>query len=304
MMSIESNLAVPTQAERQRSWIGYTPIAVLPLATVACRGLLLPWVFMWCLSFCVFAGLKWPTWWRARGVVPHATWRSVAYLIAWPGMDAVAFLGDKPYGMVPTRSAWFWAFLKTGTGAALIWLVARSIPARMLLLRGWVGMTGLILLLHFGGFEVIAFAWQTLGVNAVPIMSAPFRSTSLREFWGRRWNLGFRQVAHDLIFRPLQARLGARTAGLLVFVASGLIHELVISVPARGGYGLPTTYFALQGLGVVAERSVLGRRVGLGEGWRGWLFTAAFTAGPVLLLFHHRFVLRVILPFLAAMRAL
>jgi hypothetical protein len=24
------------------------------------------------------------------------------------------------------------------------------------------------------------------------------------EFWGKRWNLGFRQLAHEFIFRPLQ----------------------------------------------------------------------------------------------------
>jgi hypothetical protein len=97
--------------------------------------------------------------------------------------------------------------------------------------------------------------WQSLGVKAEPIMSAPLRSTSLGEFWGKRWNLGFRQLAHELIFRPLHRTLGPNTAGFLVFAVSGLIHDLVISLPARGGYGLPTLYFLLQGTGVTVERS-------------------------------------------------
>ena len=109
-------------------------------------------------------------------------------------------------------------------------------------------MLGLILLLHFRSFEALALFWQCLGVEATPIMSAPLRSTSLSEFWGTRWNLGFRQFSHDLIFRPLQRSLGPGAAGFLVFVVSGLIHESVISLPARGGYGLPTSYFVLQGL--------------------------------------------------------
>jgi alginate O-acetyltransferase complex protein AlgI len=165
-------------------------------------------------------------------------------------------------------------------------------------------MWGLILLLHFGSFEVVALFWQRLGVNATPIMSSPLRSTSLGEFWGNRWNLGFRQFSHDLIFLPLQRSLGAGAAGFLVFIVSGLIHEAVISLPAGGGYGLPTSYFALQGAGVALERSALGKRLALRQGWRGWLFTAAFTAVPVFVLFHPWFVRRVIIPFLEAIHAL
>lgn len=107
-----------------------------------------------------------------------------------------------------------------------------------------------------------------------------------------------------MIFRPLRGSIGASAAGLLVFVVSGLIHESVISLPARGGYGLPTTDFALQGIGVALERSAIGNRLGLGQGLCGWLFTATLTAGPVFLLFHRPFVLRVILPFLEAIHAL
>src|SRR5208283_4080057 len=103
-------------------------------------------------------------------------------------------------------------------GAALIWLVARRVPAQKPLVQGWLGMLGLILLLHFGSFEALALFWQRLGVDATPIMSSPLRSTSLSIFWGKRWNLGFRQFSHDLIFRPLQRSLGVGAAGFLVFI--------------------------------------------------------------------------------------
>ena len=93
-------------------------------------------------------------------------------------------------------------------------------------------------------------------------------------------------------------------AGFLVFVASGLIHDLVISLPARGGYGLPTGYFVLQGIGVTVERSFVGERLGLRGGLPGWLFMAVFTAGPAFWLFHPPFVTRVMVPFLRAIRAL
>ncbi|MHB8677874.1 MAG: MBOAT family protein [Candidatus Acidiferrales bacterium] len=259
---------------------------------------------MWILSLSIYLSLKWLTWWRARLRIAHAAWRSAAYLLAWPGMDAGTFLDARQHGSPPVVRAWLWATFETILGAILFWVVARSIPPGQPLLRGWAGMMGLILLLHFGGFQIVALLWQSLGVKAEPIMSAPLRSTSLAEFWGKRWNLGFRQLGHELIFRPLHRRLGAATAGFFVFVVSGLIHDLVISLPARGGYGLPTLYFLLQGAGVAVERSRFGQRLGLGHGARGWCFMMVFLVAPVFGLFHPWFVLRVILPFMRAVHAL
>jgi len=285
-------------------WIGWFPVAVLPLCAVAVRNLLPPWGFMWVLVFTLYASLKWLTWWRAQSGIAHSTWRSAAYLLAWPGMEAESFLDDHQRVQRPPSREWFWALFETTLGTIFLWVVARSLPEGKPLLRGWVGMLGLVLLLHFGTFHVASLFWQSFGVRARPIMSAPLRSVSLSEFWGRRWNLGFRQLAHELIFRPLHRTLGAEAAGFLVFAVSGLIHELVISLPARAGYGLPTAYFLLQGVGITVERSNFGQSLGLGHGARGWFFMALFTAGPAFWLFHPWFVMRVILPFMQAIRAL
>ena len=219
-------------------------------------------------------------------------------------MDADAFLEARERVPMPRPAAWLWAILETALGAILLWVVARTLPQATPLLRGWIGMLGLILLLHFGTFQIVSLLWQSMGVKAEPIMSAPLRSVSLGEFWGKRWNLGFRQLAHELIFRPLHRSIGAVTAGFVVFVASGLIHDLAISLPARGGYGLPTFYFVLQGIGMTIERSRFGQRLGFGRGMRGWCFMVVFLAAPVFLLFHPWFVVRVIVPFMQAVHAL
>src|SRR5579863_5873844 len=285
-------------------WIAVLPLLVLPALAISFRIRVPAWAFMWALSFAIFAGLKWMTWWNARSLVAHRAGRSFAYLVAWPGMDAETFLDAAEHPAEPTARQWLWAVSKTALGTALLWLLARRIPEEQNLLRGWVGLLGLVLLLHFGTFHLIALFWQTMGIDAQPIMSKPILSKTLSEFWGKRWNLGFRQLAHEFIFRPLHRRAGVAVAGLLVFVASGLIHDLVISLPARGGYGLPTAYFVLQGLGVTLERSVLGRRFGLQKGWTGWVFMMIVTAAPAFWLFHPPFVLRVILPFMHAIHAL
>jgi hypothetical protein len=90
---------------------------------------------------------------------------------------------------------------------------------------------------------------------------------------------------------------------MLAFLVSGLLHDFVISVPARGGYGLPTLYFLLQGAGVLFEHTKFARHCGLGHGIRGWLFTLLVTAGPAFWLFHPPFIHRVILPMLHAIGA-
>ena len=262
------------------------------------------WVFMWTLSFAIFLGLKWQTWWDARNHVPHSAGRSLAYLAAWPGMDAETFLDSGQLVPTPKFKEWLWAAAKTAFGILLLWVIARRAPEPQALLRGWIGLFGLIFLLHFGSFHLIALFWQACGVAAQPIMSKPILSKTLSEFWGKRWNLGFRQLAYDLIFRPLHKQIGVAAASLLVFLASGVIHDLVISLPARGGYGLPTAYFMLQGLGVTLERSGFGRRLGLQKGIAGRLFMLAVAAGPTFWLFHPPFVLRVIIPFMFAIHAL
>ena len=283
---------------------GWLPLVVLPLTAVVFAKSLPPWVFMWTLSFAIYLGLKWVTWWRARARVAHSVWRSVAYLVAWPGMDAGAFLDPSQKAPAPAPPKWLWAFFETIIGIFLLWGVARSVPKSDPLIQGWIGMVGLILTLHFGSFQLLALLWQRMGVAADPIMNAPLRATSLGEFWGKRWNLGFRQLAHELIFRPTHRWLGAAAAGFLVFIVSGLIHDLVISVPPRGGYGLPTLYFLLQGTGVAIERSRFGRELGLTHGARGWFFMIVFLVAPVYWLFHPWFVMRVMIPFMEAIRAL
>ena len=262
-----------------------------------------PWGTMCGLSVVLYGALKGISW-SAR-TVQSPIWRQAGYLLAWPGMDVDGFLGQtKAVPDLPTAREWGLAFFKLGCGVALLWGVARLVVPQSELLAGWVGMTGIIFVLHFGLFHVLSCAWRWNGVNALPIMNWPIASQSLTEFWGRRWNLAFRDLTHRFLFQPLLRRVGPVGALLIGFLVSGLIHDLVISAPARGGWGLPTLYFTLQGIAILIERSRVGRRIGLGSGLVGRLFCFAILALPCPLLFHSAFVLRVIVPFLHVFGAL
>jgi hypothetical protein len=87
---------------------------------------------------------------------------------------------------------------------------------------------------------------------------------------------------------------------LAVFVISGLLQELVITVPARGGYGGPTLYFLIQGGALLFEKSRVARVIGLDGGWRARTFTLLVVAAPVVVLFPPPFLRDVILPFVSA----
>jgi alginate O-acetyltransferase complex protein AlgI len=277
------------------------------LAPPAAVALLVPsdqprWGLMWALAVAIFLGCKWLTWTDAR--VPAPPWRHAAYWVAWPGMDARAFLGAAVAPEQPRGAEWVHAAVKTLLGVALVWAASGPL-GRLLsehpLLRGWVGMIGLVLALHFGSFHLLSCAWRAAGVCARPLMAAPILATSVAGFWGRRWNRAFRDLTHRFLYVPLARRLGPGPALALAFLASGVVHDLVISLPARGGYGLPTLFFALQAGSIGLERSPLGRALGLGRGARGRVFAIAAIAGTAGILFHPPFVRAVMLPFLDAL---
>ncbi|HXZ10878.1 MAG TPA: MBOAT family protein [Candidatus Sulfotelmatobacter sp.] len=286
-------------------WPGWIPLIALPAAVCFFRARLEPWQFMWLLSIALFFGCKWETWFEARAAgVRAGLGRSLAYLFLWPGMDAPAFLDtNRDVDRVPGKE-WLAATAKTVAGCALIWFAAHRALSEKTLLVGWIGMLGLVLVLHFGAFHLISLLWRAMGVNAQPIMQAPASATSLGEFWGKRWNLGFRQLTYGLVFKPVRERFGVASATLGAFLVSGFIHDFVISFPARGGYGLPTAYFLLQGVGVLFERSAPGKRLGTSQGMRGWFFVVLWAGLPAFGLFHPIFIRRVILPFLAAIGSL
>lgn len=261
-----------------------------------------PWVVMWTLAVVVYAACKGLTWWPARHDAAPA-WRHSAYLVAWPGLDAHAFLTAGP-ARRPGSADWLRAGRNVSVGLGLYVWGARLVAPYSLLAAGWVGMIGLALSLHFGVFHAIACAWQRAGVEAQPVMQAPLGATSLAEFWGRRWNTAFRDLTHRHLFQPLTRRWGPRGGLAAGFAFSGLVHELVISVPAGGGYGGPTAFFVIQGLGILLERSRAGRRLGLGRGVAGWAFTMLAVLAPVPWLFHRPFVTRVVVPFMQATGAL
>lgn len=281
----------------------WTCLLLFPSVTLLTAAGLPHWQAMCWLTVATLAGCKAATW-MLVDARPASPSRRLGYWLAWPGMDPAGFL-FAPQAQVrrPAAAEWLEALAMLLLGIALIWGAVRWLigwPA----LAAWIGMGGLLLVGHFGLLQLASCAWRAAGVQARPLMDRPWLAANLADYWGRRWNTAFRDLAHRLVLLPVMRRAGG-TAGLIaVFLFSGIVHDLVISVSARGGYGLPTFYFLIQGAAALVQRSAWARSCGLAAGWRGWAITMVVVLGPAGLLFHQPWRENVILPLMHAIGAL
>ncbi len=99
------------------------------------------------------------------------------------------------------------------------------------------------------------------------------------------------------VYRPLSKVVGRKYAMAAAFLASGLLHELAISVPVLAGFGLPLLYFLLHGTLVLVERRLeaSGRAV---NRWGCWahVWVLGWLAVPLPILFHPWFLRGVVWP--------
>ncbi len=275
--------------------VGYTPgLAAFPIAVSSFSipsTAFPPWALMWTLAVVLWAAFKILAWNQAAEDRPRG-WRLAAYFL-WPGMDARAFSSRTLRTPRPPISTPVWPALLSIT-AGLVLLGAAAHAQNPTLAAGWLAMTGLILSLHFGSFDLLAAAWNRAGFPVRPLMDAPWRSSNLAEFWGRRWNRGFSDVARFALFQPLARRLGPAAGTMAGFAFSGLLHEIVLSLPARGGFGGPLLYFLIQGSAVC----LLHRRGSCLSPALNRVIAGVIVLAPAFLLFHPPFLERVLLPFL------
>lgn len=170
-------------------------------------------------------------------------------------------------------------------------------PRDVLILATLFLLPGLSMILHFGIINIMTGFWRWAGFDCGPIMRTPLASASLTEFWGRRWNLAFTELTTIGIVRPLRLWIGETAATCAAFLASGVLHEMAISVPVQAGFGLPLLYFILQGGLVLAERRLRNVWPGLARrGWLGHVWTLAWLALPLPILFHPWFLSGVVWP--------
>jgi hypothetical protein len=217
----------------------------------------------------------------------------------WLGMRPAAFAGVPGPARMGAGRLIRMGIARLLAGAGLIaaarasWVLtsgALDESARLFLATALL-LPGISLVLHFGLLNISAGSLRRLGAECHPLFRAPLKSKSLTEFWGRRWNLAFSEMATLAVVRPLRPHIGQKTAMAAAFLFSGLLHETAISVPVQAGYGLPMLYFLLHGVAVLIERRLerAGRPIHR-RAWLGRLWTLAWLLLPLPILFHPAFL--------------
>ncbi|KAM0850994.1 hypothetical protein ACQ4PT_052705 [Festuca glaucescens] len=71
----------------------------------------------------------------------------------------------------------------------------------------------------------IAAVGGALGMEMEPQFDRPYLASSLRDFWGRRWNLMVSAILRPSVYEPVRANAGVAAGVLASFAVSGLMHE-------------------------------------------------------------------------------
>lgn len=211
-------------------------------------------------------GLSWCRWWMFAGL--------------WFGMEPGCFVGKRRE--LEWRSHAVVGILCLIGGLLGLWLCYVWQVESVVIL-----FVALSIGFHFGVLRLLTVFWRLLGFPVRTLFRNPLVMKGFRDFWGMRWNLAYSQMMARAVKKPLMPIVGEKWSVFVVFLASGLLHELAITVPVQGGYGWPTLIFVVNGICTVLEK----------EGsWRMGLCCGALLIVCLPYLFGPKFMEQIIIP--------
>jgi len=202
------------------------------------------------------------------------------YCFTWVGMNPQIFF---KYRATPDYSLLTRGVIYLAIGASLLLFIRfglhpTSIPEGI----QYYGLSLVILvalsqILHFGLLNISAWLLQVVKYPAYSLFRSPLQSESLRDFWGKRWNLAFTEMTSVAVYRPLSKKWTTTQALLASFIFSGLLHEVALSLPFNTGYGFPLLYFAIQLMLIAIEEKIFERKPG-----KAWVILGLILPLPIL----------------------
>lgn len=217
------------------------------------------------------------------------------FSLAWFGMRPSLFEAF-PAKSLDARRLLATGFLAFGGGIILLHISVAWEFTILNVLSGPLTLIGLSLVLHFGILNLSTACWRLVGVGVKELFRAPHKSNSLKDFWGKRWNVAFSEMTALIVYKPVKEKGRKLTALIAAFLLSGLLHEVAISFPVQTAYGLPLSYFVIHGVLMIAEeRMAIVKRILAHRIW-AHVWTLSWIIIPLPLLFPSSFFERVLEP--------
>ncbi|MEK6231754.1 MAG: membrane bound O-acyl transferase family-domain-containing protein [Luteolibacter sp.] len=197
-----------------------------------------------------------------KGLV-YAEWAGTQKLpLAKYGVFALLWFGMDPGSFRTRRKGLSW---KPDLWLGLSLMLAGTLAAWLVWAMGWrhilVMFVPMSVGFHFGALRVLKGGLRSAGFPVRTLFPNVLNARGIGDFWSRRWNVGYSQMMQRLVGRPVENLAGQEAGLMAIFLASGVLHELAITLPVRAGFGLPTLYFAMHGVLTLLERK-LGRPLG------------------------------------------
>lgn len=195
---------------------------------------------------------------QVRRRPPSLDHRELTWLLGHAALVVVGWLGvfDWAPQFDDAWQAWRW-LIRWSAGLLLCYGLMESVHSTLLILHRAVGI-------------------QQVRINAYPVVS-----TTLVEFWGRRWNRVVAGWLRDYAFFPLARRGHPRLGTVAAFAASTALHFWSSWVPLGVVAGLTmASFFVVHGAALLAER-----RIGVVH-WptlqrRAWTITVVVVTSPL-----------------------
>jgi alginate O-acetyltransferase complex protein AlgI len=248
----------PILAKIQVLWLKRLSGWLVLLVLVACANFALiehdavsRMVGICCVLLASMKGLVYAEW-AVRQRLPLS--RYLVFAILWFGMDPGTFQHR--------REGLSW---KNDVLIGLLLMMIGTLGAWLVWAMEWhqilIMFLPMSLGFHFGALRVLKGGLRAAGFPVRTLFPNLLKAQGIGDFWSRRWNVGYSQMMQRLVGRPIETRYGTNAGMMAIFLASGLLHELAITLPVRAGFGLPTLYFTLHGLLTLIEKKT-GRQFG------------------------------------------
>ena len=232
------------RVKRLAGWLVLAAVVAGADFTLSDNGAVFRMVGICCVLLGGMKGLVYAEW---AGEERLSITRYGIFAFLWFGMDPASFRNR--------REGLGW---KGDVGLGLLLMLAGTLGAWLVWAMEWrqilIMFVPMSLGFHFGALRVLKGGLRAAGFPVRTLFPNVLEARGIGDFWSRRWNVGYSQMMQRLVGRPVEKLAGENSGVMAIFIASGVLHELAITLPVRSGFGLPTVYFTLHGILTLLEK--------------------------------------------------